>query len=491
MTKIAIIGSGFAGLSAAAFLAKSGHEVHVFEKNEQLGGRARAFKTQGFTFDMGPSWYWMPEVFENFFNKFNKSTKDYYELVRLDPSYKVVFGKGDEIDLPANYEELKSLFERLETGAAANLDSFLKEAEYKYRVGMEEFVWKPGSSILEFADFRVVSSLFKLDMFSSISNQINKLFSSPKIRKILEFPVLFLGATPQDTPALYSLMNYADIKLGTWYPLGGMSKIVDGMVDVAKSQGVTFHVASPVTQINVNAKKKVKSLTINGQEEFEFDIIVSGADYHHTDSQLLSDSFSNYSHKYWDSRVMAPSSLLFYVGTNKTYDNLAHHNLFFDRDFALHAQEIYTDPKWPTEPLFYICCPSKTDSSIAPQGSENLFFLIPIAPDLSDDEATRNFYFDIIAQRLLDLKGIDIKNDLVYIKSFCLNDFKSEYNSFKGNAYGLANTLMQTAFLKPKLKSKKVKNLYYTGQLTSPGPGVPPSIISGQVVADLINKSNI
>lgn len=484
--KIAIIGSGFSSLAAGACLAKEGHDVHIFEKNKGLGGRCSQTIVDGFTFDMGPSWYWMPEVFDNFFNHFGKKASDYYELIRLDPSYSVVFSKGDIIELPAKYNELKALFESLEAGAGANLDLFLAEAEYKYKVGMEEFVWKPGSSIMEFADLRVVTSLFKLDMLTSVSSQVCKLFKNEKIRKILEFPVLFLGATPEKTPALYSLMNYADIKLGTWYPIGGMHKIVEGMVSVGRDLGVTYHTNHPVESINVNAGI-AQSIKI-GDSEITFDFLVAGADYEHVEQKLLPPASRMYDGKYWDKRTMAPSSLLFYLGLKSKMNGINHHTLFFDADFKKHAHEIYESPQWPADPLFYMCVPSVTDSSVAPDGCENVFLLLPLAPNLKDDDGLREKYFDLMCDRVFDIFNYNIKENIIYKRSFCVDDFRSEYNAYKGNAYGLANTLNQTAFLKPKLRSNKVSNLFFTGQLTSPGPGMPPSIISGQVVSKMICK---
>ncbi len=484
MKTAGVIGSGFAGLSAACSLAKEGFKVTVFEKNDSLGGRARKFETQGFMFDMGPSWYWMPEVFENFFKHFGKSASDYYDLVRLDPSYNVVFGKDDIVSMPASYEELKQLFESIEPGSSKNLDIFLAEAEYKYKVGMEEFVWKPSLSVFEFADIRLLRSLFKLQMFSSISSQIEKLFQNEKLREILKFPVLFLGATPENTPALYSLMNYADLQLGTWYPMGGMHKIIEGFVSLAEELGVEFQVNEPVKSIEVKGRKATGFTTTKGS--YEFDYVIAGADYHHVEQNLLPESFRSYSSGYWENRTMAPSSLLFYLGLNKRIDKLEHHNLFFDRDFDLHAKEIYTEPAWPTDPLFYVSCPSKTDPTVAPKGSENIFLLMPLAPGIEDSEAMREKYFEIMADRMKHVLGQDIRDHIVYKRSFCLSDFVGDYNAFKGNAYGLANTLKQTAILKPRLHHKKISNLYYTGQLTSPGPGMPPSIISGQVVAKLI-----
>ncbi len=483
--KAVIIGSGFSGLASACCLAQGGLDVTVVEKNDSLGGRARKFHHDGFMFDMGPSWYWMPEVFDQFFEKFGKKVSDYYQLDRLDPSYRIYFD-DEYVDIPASMEELYILFERYEPESSKALKKFLNEAEYKYQVGMDEFVWKPGHGIAEFVDVRVVKSLFKLQMFSSIDKEIRKLFKNPKLIKLLEFPVLFLGATPSDTPALYSLMNYADLKLGTWYPQGGMHKIIEGMVSLAKELGIKFETNTNVLGLTIE-NGLVKSAD-SSERSFECDYLVASADYHHVDQQIVPEGFQNYSSDYWDKRSMAPSSLLFYLGLNSKVEGVKHHNLFFDEDFELHAEEIYNNPKWPTKPLFYICCPSKTDITVAPKGKENMFLLIPLAPDLEDSEEMREKYFHIMCDRIIDKVGIDIRPLVEYKRSFCMDDFKNDYNAYKGNAYGLANTLLQTAFLKPKLKNKYLDNLYYTGQLTTPGPGVPPSLISGQVVAAEVLK---
>ncbi len=481
--KVTIIGSGFSGLSAACYLAKQGCEVTVLEKHDRVGGRARQFEHEGFVFDMGPSWYWMPDIFERFFSDFGKRVSDYYELERLSPSYQV-FYKDGALEIPSDTNELYVMFERIEKGSAEKLKQFLKEAEYKYEVGMHSLVYKPGISLTEFLDTRFLKGIFKLDVFTSISSHIRKSFSNPKLIQLLEFPALFLGALPQNTPALYSLMNYADMIGGTWYPKGGMVKIVEAMHSLALELGVKFELNADVSKIIVNGKK-ASSITASKTAP-NFDALVSSADYRFTDKVLLDPVFSNYSTHYWDKRKLAPSSLIFYVGVNKRLSGLLHHNLFFDEDFDLHAQEIYASPKWPTNPLFYVSCPSQTDKSVAPEGKENLFILIPIAPDLKDDQKTNDHYFDLVIKRIEKYIGANFKNDIIYRKDFATSQFISEYNSFKGNAYGLANTLSQTAILKPKLKNKNVKNLFYTGQLTVPGPGVPPSLISGKLVAEQV-----
>jgi phytoene desaturase len=487
MKKVAVIGSGFSGLASASVLAKEGFRVTVFEKNSSPGGRARKFEAENFTFDMGPSWYWMPDVFEKYFNFFGKTTADYYSLVRLDPSYRIFYGKNDYLDIPTGEEALCKLFEQLEPGSSTPLLRFLREGKFKYDLGINNLVYKPGRSVFELLDADVIKASFKLHVFQSISTYIRKFFKAPRIIKLLEFPVLFLGATPEKTPALYSLMNYADMSLGTWYPMGGMYKIVEGLVKLAKEQGADFRFNSPVQRLQMNSSKAEGIWS--DEKFFESDYVMAGADYHHVEQQLIPKKFRRYSENYWNSRVMAPSSLLFYLGVNKKIKNLLHHTLFFDQDFSLHAREIYDDPRWPTAPQFYVSCPSKTDPSVAPAGCENLLILIPVAPGLEDNDSFREKYFTLVMKRLENIIGENVSDHIVFKRSYAHNDFITDYNSFRGNAYGLANTLWQTANLKPGIVNKKIKNLFYTGQLTVPGPGVPPSLISGQVSARELIKN--
>ncbi|MDQ3193260.1 MAG: phytoene desaturase family protein [Bacteroidota bacterium] len=487
MTKIAIIGSGFSGISASAYLAAAGYDVHVFEKNAHPGGRARQLQTDsGYVFDMGPSWYWMPGVFEKFFSDFGYSVSQFYELKLLNPSFDVVFGQDDTMSVPENFSELCDLFESIEKGSAAELKKFMDEAEYKYKTGIENLVYKPGLSLTEFADIDLIKGVFRLQVFSSFSKHVRKYFSNPKLLALMEFPVLFLGAMPKDTPALYSLMNYAGLKLGTWYPIGGFSAVIDAMIKVAKKSGVTFHLNSVVEKIEVE-NNLAKNIVVKG-EKLEFDAIIASADYHHVESKLLTSEYRNYNEKYWEKKTFAPSCLIYYLGISRKIESLNHHTLFFEEDLSLHAEEIYKKPKWPTKPLFYACCASKSDNNIAPKGHENLFLLMPIAPGLNDSEEEREKYFLIMMKRLEKQTKKSLIPFIDYKKSYCVNDFISDYNSYKGNAYGLANTLLQTAHLKPKIFNKKVKNLFYAGQLTLPGPGVPPSIISGKVVAEVLIK---
>ncbi len=481
---ISIIGSGFSSLSASCYLAQSGHEVEIFEKNSTPGGRARQFKKDGFVFDIGPSWYWMPDVFEKFFGDFGKSVSNYYELERLDPGYQVYFGENDFIYIGDSLEKICDAFETVEQGSAAKLKKFIAKAADNYKIAIDKLVYRPGVSPLELVTPDTIKKIGYF--FSNIKKEVTKEFNNPKLSQILQFPVLFLGAKPADTPAFYNFMNFADFGLGTWHPKDGMYSIVKGMVKLAESLGVKIHVNSPVEEILLENQKAV-GLKTNGKIVLS-DIVLSGADYHHTET-LLPKNQRAYTEAYWDKKTFAPSSLLFYLGLNKKVKNVSHHTLFFDVDFDKHAETIYDTEKWPEEPLFYANFPSISDPNMAPKGKEACFILIPLAPGLKDTDELRDRYFDIVLKRLEKLTDQKIEDDILFRESFGVNDFISVYNSYKGNAYGMANTLLQTAFLRPKLKSKKVKNLYFTGQLTVPGPGVPPALISGKIVAGLIEKA--
>lgn len=484
--RIIVIGSGFAGLTAAAYLAKAGHEVTLLEKNARTGGRAAVWHDKGFTFDMGPSWYWMPEVFESFFNDFGSKVSDHYKLIRLDPGYKIEFKNKESIIVPANLEALKKEFEKREKGSAIKLEGFLNDAKYKYDTAMADYVTRLSDSVTEFFEPKLIFKAFQLNLLSSLRKAVRKQFKDPLLVSLLEFPVLFLGSTPDKTPALYSMMNYADLVKGTWYPMGGMYEIVKGFTKIAEDAGVVIQCNHEVKSINTIGDKVVSVTTDHG--DYSADAVISGADYRHTEQELISKEKRVYTHEYWEHRTMSPSALLYYVGLDTKVEGILHHTLFFDEDFEDHAKEIYENPRWPKKPLFYMSAASKSDPSVAPEGSENLVFLIPLAPGLEDSDKEREKYFDIMMDRLEKRVGQKLRDHIVVKRSYAMRDFENDYHSFKGNAYGLANTLMQTAFLKPKIKSSKLKNLLYTGQLSVPGPGVPPAIISGRIAAQELNR---
>lgn len=484
--KIAIIGAGFSGLSAAAYAAKAGAEVHVFDKHGQPGGRSRQYATDnGFRFDMGPSWYWMPDVIEQFFTDFGYQTSDFYELVSLDPQFEMVF-EAQTMRVPRCLNELRALFEQTEPGAGLQLDHFLRAARFKYEVGMQQFVHKPCHSISEFLSPSLARHALKLDLLRNFRSYVRKYFKSDTLRTLMEFPVIFLGASPQKIPAMYSLMNYGGYALGTHYPMGGFYQLVKAMHHVAQQQGAQFHFNANVERIDAS-NGQVNALHVNG-ETIAFDAVIASSDYHHTES-LLHPELRNYNEAYWQKSTFAPSCLIYYLGINQKISNLKHHTLFFENDLDEHIASIYETKSWPDKPLFYACCPSKTDPAVAPEGKENLFLLMPLAIGVADDEATRERYLAEMIARLEKHTGSSgIQAQIVYKRSYCVSDFRSDYNAYGGNAYGLANTLGQTAVLKPKLRNKKLHNLFYAGQLTVPGPGVPPSIISGKIAATELIK---
>jgi phytoene desaturase len=425
----------------------------------------------------------MPDVFERFFADFNKKPSDYYELIKLSPAYQVYFGQLDFVTIADNLSEIVSTFESIEKGSGKKLEQFMAEAQSNYNIAIKDLVYRPGESPLELVTLETAKKVNQF--FSTISRDVRKRFKNTKLVQILEFPVLFLGAKPSDTPSFYSFMNFADFGLGTFHPKNGMYSVILAMEELAKELGVTIQTNATTEKINV-LNGKATGLIVNNKT-IQSDIVLSGADYHHSET-LLDEKYRQYSEKYWSKKTFAPSSLLFYVGFDKKIENVEHHSLFFDVDFDVHAKAIYDNPKWPEEPLFYASFPSKTDENSAPKGKEAGIFLIPIAPGLEDTPELREVYFEKIITRFEHLTNQNIKNNIIFKESFCVNDFVKDYNSYKGNAYGMANTLLQTAFLRPKLKSKKVTNLYFTGQLTVPGPGVPPALISGKLVSDLIEK---
>jgi len=482
---ISIIGSGFSSLAASCYLAQQGHQVTVYEKNDTIGGRARQLKKDGFTFDIGPTWYWMPDVFERFFADFNKKTTDYYSLIKLNPAYNVYFGKDDFISIEDSLDKICKSFEEEEPGSSKQLKKFIKKAQNNYDVAIKDLVYRPGVSPLELVTPATIKRVGQF--FSTIKKDVRKEFKNKKLVQILEFPVLFLGAKPSNTPSFYSFMNYADFGLGTFHPENGMYQVILGMEALARELGVVIKTNHAIDSILVENGIS-KGVQVNGNDYLS-DIVLSGADYHHSES-LLEKQYRQYSENYWEKKTFAPSSLLFYVGFDKKLQNVEHHTLFFDVDFDVHAEAIYDNPKWPENPLFYASFPSKTDADAAPKGQEAGIFLIPLAPGIEDTKELREQFFEKIITRFENLTSQSVKKNIIFKESFCLNDFVKDYNSYKGNAYGMANTLLQTAFLRPNLRSKKVKNLFFTGQLTVPGPGVPPSLISGKLVAELIKKQN-
>lgn len=484
--KIVVIGAGFGGLASAALLAKKGYEVTLLEKNATLGGRAMSFSAEGFTFDMGPSWYMMPEVFDRFFEYFGKKTADYYELKQLDPKYRIIFGKDDVVDMVNDRERNFAYFESIEPGSVAKIKQYLSRAEEAYELSMKYFVYKNYDSIFDLFDVRAAKSVRTLPIFENMNGYISRFTASERIKKILLYTLVFIGGVPRHTPALYSLMSHMDFHQGVYYPMGGIAKVVHALGALCQELGVKIVTNAVVTRIQTAGGHATGVITQNAT--YQADAVLSNADYAHTELELLDDSARSFDANYWKKRTIAPSAFIMYLGIKGKLPQFAHHTLFFAHDWEDHFEKMYDNPGWPDKPSMYICNPSKTDPTVAPAGHENLFILVPVAPGLEDNPKIRTSYRDKIIGMLDETMGTDIERNIVYERLLTINDHKSLYHAYEGTALGLAPTLMQTAFFRPPNKSKKVKNLFFAGQNTIPGVGVPMALISAELAVAQLEK---
>jgi phytoene desaturase len=482
---VIIIGGGIGGLSLAAMLGKKGFSVTVLEKNEMLGGRASTFQADGFTFDMGPSWYLMPDVFQHYFELMGEKVEDYLELQRLTPSYRIFFkdSPAGRIDMFADREKDGETFEKLEPGSSKKFDEYLARAKSNYEISKASFMYKNYDGIFDFLTLRMAIQGSKLSVFSTMNSYVGKFFKTPTMQKIMQYTLVFLGSSPYNTPALYSIMTYIDFGMGVFYPKGGIYKIIEALVKIGKKNGVNYQTNVSVEEI-LTENGRATGVRLSSGEIIDADVIVSNADIHHTETKLLKkDVDREYPESYWQKKTLSPSAFIMYLGFKDKVPSLTHHNLLFSKDWHKNFAEIFDNPKWPTDPSLYICAPSVTDPSVAPEGKENLFVLVPMAPGIEYTEEELQNY----GEKILDLmeRELDIPNireRIEYKRYFCGKDFASRYNSYKGSALGLAHTLRQTAIFRPNTISKKVKNLYYVGANTNPGIGMPICLISAELV---------
>ncbi|WP_435068451.1 phytoene desaturase family protein [Haloplanus sp. C73] len=484
---VVVVGSGFGGLSTACYLADAGADVTVLEKNDQLGGRASRLHADGFRFDMGPSWYLMPDVFEDFFADFGRKPSQYYGLERLDPHYRIFFKDGDRVDLVPDIEQNRDLFESYEPGAGDALDDYLDQAAYTYEVGMEHFVYEDRPRLRDYIDPDVFRYARGLSLLGTMQGHVEDYFDHPKLQQIVQYSLVFLGGAPDNTPALYNLMSHVDFELGVYYPEGGLGGVVDGVVAMAEELGVDFRTNHPVAEIR-GQRGGFAVRTHDGREFFP-DEVVSNADYAHTEQDLLVPEDRQYDADYWESRTYAPSAFLLYLGVEGDVDALEHHTLVLPTDWDDHFDTIFGDPAWPDDPAYYLCVPSKTDDTVAPEGHSNLFALVPIAAGLDDGPERREAFRDLLLDDIAANTGVDLRDRIVFEKSFCVSDFAERYNSMRGSALGLAHTLRQTSLLRPPHASSAVDGLYFTGSYTTPGIGVPMCLISGRLTAEAMAES--
>ncbi len=487
-SRVAIIGAGIGGLATACLLAQDGHAVDVYEKNEQTGGRACVLEADGFRFDMGPSWYLMPDVFEHFFALLGERIEDHLKLTRLSPSYRIFFkGEARPVDLFGERERDRALFDSFEPAAGQALDRYLLRAGTVYETSRQWFLYRNYDSLFDFLDRRSVLSGAKLGIFSSMGAHVNRFFNDERLRKIIEYPLVFLGGSPDNTPALYQLMSHLDFSQGVFYPQGGISEIIRALERLAVARGVRIHLNCGVHQIQTEQERATGLLLEDGRT-VSADLVISNADYAFTERVLLRPKDRSYSERYWESRVMAPSAFILYLGVKGRIPTLVHHNLIFSEDWKVHFREIFDDPRWPSDPSLYVCAPSVTDPTVAPPDHENLFVLVPMAAGIQYSEADLHWYREKILHVLSEVFSVpDLADRLVFERTFCVRDFEERYNSFKGSALGFAHTLRQTAVFRPNNVSKKVKGLYYVGAGTNPGIGMPICLVSAELVYKRIN----
>jgi len=483
-SEVTVVGGGFGGLSTACYLADAGADVRVLEKNEQLGGRASRLHAEGFRFDMGPSWYMMPDVFERFFGHFGRQPGDYYDLEQLDPHYRIFFKDGDRCDARGDPEYMRDLFESYEDGAGEAFDEYLATSERHYETAMEHFVYEDRSRLRDFVDPDVMRATpVGLTLLRSMQSHVDKYFDNPKLKQIMQYTLVFLGGAPQNTPALYNIMSHVDFNLGVYYPDGGMCTVVDGVVDMGRELGVTYETGREVTEIT---RRRDGFLVETADRAYKPDSVVCNADYAHVEQDLLPEHERQYDDDYWEGRTYAPSAFLIYLGVEGDVDPLAHHTLVFPEDWDRHFEQIFDDPSWPDEPAYYICVPSQTDDSVAPAGHSNLFVLVPVAPGLHDGDSIRETYRDRIVADIAEHTGVDLRDRIVVEEQFSVSDFGDRYNATEGTALGLAHTLRQTSLLRPGNRSSAVDGLYFTGSFTTPGVGVPMCLISGEHTANAL-----
>jgi phytoene desaturase len=484
-TSVAVVGGGFGGLSTACYLADAGADVTVVEKNDQLGGRASVLEAEGFRFDMGPSWYLMPDVFERFFGHFDSEPTDYYGLERLDPHYRVFFKDGDRIDVRADRAANRETFADYEEAAGEAFDDYLDTAETHYETAMGEFVYTDRPRLRDWVDLDVLRAApIGLQLLGTMDDYVADYFEHPKLRQLVQYTLVFLGGSPKNTPALYNMMSHVDFNLGVYYPEGGMGGVVDGIAELGRELGVSYVTGAEVTEII--SRRDGFELELADGSRRTFDRVVSDADYAHTERELLPEHERQYGADYWDSRTYAPSAFLLYLGVEGDVEDLAHHTLVLPPDWDGHFEQIFDDPGWPDDPAYYVCVPSATDDSVAPDGHAALFVLVPIAPGLEDGRRTRERYRDRLLADLAENTGVDFRDRIVFEERFSVSEFADRYNSYRGTALGLAHTLRQTAVFRPNRRSAAVDGLYFTGSYTTPGIGVPMCLIAGEHTANAV-----
>lgn len=485
---VLVIGGGIAGLASAALLAKDGYSVTVLEKNKRVGGRANLLQKKGFRFDMGPSWYLMPDVFDRFFAEFDSKPSDFFSLTKVNPQYRIFFADGSHVDISTSLKKNLKTFEKIEKGSSQRFLAYLAEAEKKYEIAINSVLYRNVDSWLGFFNWELIKHGRDLHVFETMDSYVKRFFKTEKMQQIIQYTLVFLGGSPSTVPALYSLMTHVDFNMGAFYPEGGFYAVVGALKKVGASQGVKYITNAEVTAITTESGQ-ITSVTAQ-EREFTADYIISNADLAHTESLFSDSSYRMYDESYWKSRIFSPSAFLIFLGVKGSIPELDHHSIMFGKDWITHFEQIFSKPEWPQFPSLYINKPSATDTTVAPKGHENLMVLVPIAPGLEETPAWKEAYAQFILSYIEESIGINLKKRIVLQEIFSVSDFASMYNSYNGNALGgLAHTLRQTGLFRPNNTHRKLRNLFFAGAGTVPGIGVPPALISGSLVRDRVRKA--
>jgi len=483
MPKVVIIGAGIGGLATANLLAKAGYDVHIYEKGSMPGGRSGQFKKDGFTFDTGPSWYLMPDVFEHYFELLDTSTKKELDLIKLKPAYKVFFEKSETVTITSDLEKDAATFETIETGAGNALKKYVEKSDETYQLSLKHFLYSNFTSPTDFLHSDITKRAHRMLGLAttSIDRYVRRFVSNQRLKQILEYPMVFLGTSPFNAPALYSLMSALDFKEGVYYPRGTMYTIVERLVKLGENLGVTYHYNSSVKRIVVSSGHAT-GIELEGGEKVEADSIISNADLHFTETKLLTLNEQTYPESYWKKQEASPSALLLYLGVKGSIPEFEHHTLLFVEDWKANFDAIYKTKTTPETASLYISKTSQSDSGTAPKGHENIFVLVPLPAGIDLNQQQTNELTSHYFSQIKTMTGVDLESRIVSKTVFGPNDFKTEYNSWQSSMLGPSHKLSQSAFFRTPNKSKKVANLYYVGSGTVPGIGVPMCLISAELI---------
>lgn len=480
---IGIVGGGVGGLSAAIHLGASGADVTIYERGDRVGGVMNRFESEGFRFDTGPSWYLIPSVFDRFFERFGHDPSDHFELVRLDPNYRVFWTDGDRADVPADPKEAMALFETYEPGGGEALRTYLEDAAEAYEIGMNRFVMANRSRFRDYLSLDVARSARGLTLLGSMDEHVSTYFEHPKLQQLVQYTLVFLGGSPHNTPSLYKLMSHVDFGLGVYYPRGGMYEVIEAMVAIAEEYGVDIRTNATVEALE---PRDVGIDVSVGHDRHRHDRVISNASPAYTELELLPDGVGRGGRNEWAEKTWGPSAFMCFLGVEGDVDPLEHHTLVLPTDWDSHFASIFDEPDWPDDPAYYVNVPSQTDPTVAPDGCETVVILVPIAPGLDDGPDRRTTFREQVLEDLASTTGLDLRDRIRYERTVAVSDFATTFNRPRGTALGLAHTLFQTGPMRPGHRSPTVDRLYYVGGDTNPGIGVPMCLLSGEHVAEAV-----